>query len=311
MTAKKRNIRRPQQFEESRMEGYFMISKRDAIVAVVNKLSGSQCRLWLYLMVVDPFADYTQGGEIKYHDLPSIAEIAIAIGSSPDTVDKDLRKLRKLGLYEYRTVTVQGHNLAAARAKAEAERLSKAKSKNNSEPKQDKDSAYLSGDGAYLSGGENYLSGDGAYLSGDGAYLSPPRRLKPLHNNNSSALQTIQTYSDFLQTLSETERESFLEFGRKKATALPHPPELPDRWIAANFTEIHKQFLASPAGRETQKQIIAQTDWTQHPEWSDWLAIMREGVPRFVALGTCFDNKTRRAIADWADERGLIWGTES
>ncbi len=161
MTTKTRTVRRPQQVEESRMQGYFMISRRDASVAIANKLTGSQCRLWLYLMIVDPFADHTSGGEIKYHDLPSIAEIAIAVGSSPDTVDKDLRKLRQLGLYEYRTVTVQGYNSTAASAKAEAERL-KSKSKSSSKPSQDKGSAYLSGDGAYLSGDNAYLSEDNA-----------------------------------------------------------------------------------------------------------------------------------------------------
>ncbi len=308
MTAKKRNIRRPQQFEESRMEGYFMISKRDAIVAVVNKLSGSQCRLWLYLMVVDPFADYTQGGEIKYHDLPSIAEIAIAIGSSPDTVDKDLRKLRKLGLYEYRTVTVQGHNLAAARAKAEAERLSKAKSKTISEPKQDKGSAYLSGDSAYLSGGEDYLSGGEDYLSGDGAYLSPPRKLKSLSDKASGAPQTIQTYSDFLQTLSEAERETFLEFGRKKAANLPHPPELPDKWITANFTELHKQFLSSSAGREAKQEAIARKyDWENDPRLMDWLhSAYYVGYPWTQEEET--EREARSAFFFWAQQTNAYAG---
>lgn len=117
-----------------------------------------------------------------------------------------------------------------------------------------------------------------------------------------------KTYSDFIKTLSESERESFLEFGNKKASQLPKPPELPLKWIEANWQELYALFLSTPYAMAAS---IADTDWTSHPDWEDWLAQMREGVPRFVALGTCFDNKTRRAIASWADNRGLIWGAES
>ena len=200
MTTTKRIIRRPQAVEESRMQGYFMISRRDAAIAITNKLTGSQCRLWLYLMIFDPFADYTSGGEIKYHDLPSVAEIAVAIGSSADTVEKDLRKLRKLRLYEYRTVTVQGHNLTAAKAKAEAEHLSKSKSQGNSrKSNKGKSSAYLSPDEDYLSPDEDYLSPDEDYLSPDEDYLSPdkdylssPRSPQPLPNKGCNAPQINQ-----------------------------------------------------------------------------------------------------------------------
>lgn len=55
--------------------------------------------------------------------------------------------------------------------------------------------------------------------------------------------------------------------------------------------------------------IAADTDWTEHPDWEAWLSFMRSrGVPTFVAYGEdWFDNKTRRAIADWAEEKNLIW----
>ena len=225
MTTTKRNIRRPQQFEESKMEGYFMISKRDALIAVSNKLTGSQSRLWIYLMAIDSFADYTQGGEIKYHDLPPIADIAVAIGSSLDTVDKDLRKLRKLGLYDYRTVTVQGHNLTAAKAKAEAERLSKAKSESSPKSIQGKDSAYLSG-------GSAYLSPDSAYLSGGSAYLSPFESSKALQCNDFSEPSNYTNYSEFIQTLSESERANFLNFCEEKTKNLSQPVNDIEAWLA-------------------------------------------------------------------------------
>jgi DNA-binding Lrp family transcriptional regulator len=95
---KKRNIRRSVGFNEKEMEGYFMIAKKDAALTIVNKLTGSQLRLWLYLMMIDSFADSTTNGEKVYHPIPSPREIAIKIGASPETVEKDIRKLKKLGL---------------------------------------------------------------------------------------------------------------------------------------------------------------------------------------------------------------------
>jgi len=138
-----------------------------------------------------------------------------------------------------------------------------------------------------------------------------PRNEQASESNQGKDLnssKTIKTYSDFTKTLSESERESFLNFGLEKCKSLPKMPALPMKWIEANWQDLYLQFKFTP---EAAAASIADTDWTQHPDWSDWLAQMREGVPRFVALGTCFDNKTRRAIADWADERGLIWGAES
>jgi hypothetical protein len=81
-----------------------------------------------------------------------------------------------------------------------------------------------------------------------------------------------KNYLEFIDSLSEDERENFLEFGRKKAANLPHPPELPDKWIAANFTELYKQFLASRAGQEAKQEAIARKyDWENDPRFMDWL----------------------------------------
>ena len=95
---KKRNIRRSVGFNGKEMEGYFMIANKDAALAIINKLTGTQLRLWLYLMMIDSFADLTTNGEKVYHSIPSPQEIAIKIGVSPETVEKDIRKLKKLGL---------------------------------------------------------------------------------------------------------------------------------------------------------------------------------------------------------------------
>jgi len=53
---------------------------------------------------------------------------------------------------------------------------------------------------------------------------SENRASKPSTGKDSTTLQTIQTYSDFKNSLSDSERENFLEFGKKKAAELPKPP---------------------------------------------------------------------------------------
>ena len=98
MTTKTRTIRRPQPIEESKMQGYFMISRRDAASAITNKLTGSQCRLWLYLMVVDLAVNKAPSIIEIYQNIPTSTEIAEKIGVCVDTVDKDLRKLKATGL---------------------------------------------------------------------------------------------------------------------------------------------------------------------------------------------------------------------
>jgi hypothetical protein len=87
----KRNINYPVGFDGKELQGYFMIANKDAAAANLNKLTGTQLRLWLYLMMVDSFADRTSDNEKVYHTIPSPQEIATKIGANPETVEKDMR----------------------------------------------------------------------------------------------------------------------------------------------------------------------------------------------------------------------------
>ncbi len=129
----KRTISQPIGFEGKETQGYFMISNKDAASAILNKLSGSQVRLWLYLMMIDTYADFTSNGETIYHPIPSPTEMSFKLGVARDTVQKDMRKLKKLGLYDYRIANRQGHNSTAAKAKQESNTLKRKKSQSASE----------------------------------------------------------------------------------------------------------------------------------------------------------------------------------
>jgi hypothetical protein len=119
----KRNHSQPEGFNEGELEGFFMIAKSDAALAITQKLTGSQLRLWVYLMMIDPFADHTSDGEPIYRKIPSPAEIAPKIGVTARTIEKDLNLLRDLELYDHKVVEWWGHNKSAKKAKEASQRL--------------------------------------------------------------------------------------------------------------------------------------------------------------------------------------------
>lgn len=96
--SRERTRHTPIGFGESEVRGYFRVTKRDAALAIAKQLTASQLRLWLYLMMIDPFADQNGSGDRIYHRIPTPDEMAEKIGSCVDTVEKDLRKLNAIGL---------------------------------------------------------------------------------------------------------------------------------------------------------------------------------------------------------------------
>lgn len=276
--AKKRNIRHSVGFDKKEMEGYFMIANKDAAIAIVNKLTGSQLRLWLYLMMVDSFADSTSDGEKVYHTIPSPQEIAIKIGVSPETVEKDMRKLKKLGLYEYRITAWQGHNLSAASAKEESERLKKKKAETKSHQ------------GGGLNKPPERLNNPPQRLNNPSERLNnPPQRLNKLPPNPETieksgtstppqTIQTIQTdqtlsdskreernlkseYTNFISKLSQEEREKFFNFVKAAIKKFPQPINDLEAWLASpnklgqNRWEIYyNNFLASLTPKPNSQQ---------------------------------------------------------
>lgn len=83
---------------------------------------------------------------------------------------------------------------------------------------------------------------------------------------------TLQTYSDFKNSLSDSQRESFLDFGKKKAAQLPNPPQLPQRWIEKNFDELRNQWYKSTG----QTPPAQNAKWETDPRRDDWLVIIEE-----------------------------------
>ncbi|MCG6135172.1 MAG: HTH domain-containing protein [Nostoc sp. LLA-1] len=121
---------------------------------------------------------------------------------------------------------------------------------------------------------------------------------KPLPEKDSSTPQINKinnTYSDFIDSLSEEEREKFLKFGENKAAQLPHPPQLPRRWIETNWQELSAQWYKSKG----QSSPAQNSKWENDPRTLDWLAIIEETAnPLEFAVG----NPEKLEFVRWAKE---------
>ncbi|MCC5604646.1 hypothetical protein [Nostoc favosum] len=117
----------------------------------------------------------------------------------------------------------------------------------------------------------------------------------------------IKTYSDFKKTLSEGERENFIEFAKKKAAQLPNPPQLPQRWIEKNFDELRSQWYKSTG----QVSPAQSSKWEADPRRQEWLDKIRSlGFAAFIYESKDLD-KERKEFYEWANSNNLIWGDET
>jgi hypothetical protein len=123
----------------------------------------------------------------------------------------------------------------------------------------------------------------------------------------SEVLHTIQTYQIYTDSLSEAQRESFLEFGRKKALELPKPRTLISNWIKAHWEDLRSQWEKSQ-GRVSSKQA---SKWEKHPQREEWLEKIRQLGPAGFQAEDMPNQKIRREFYIWADANNLIWGNET
>lgn len=132
------------------------------------------------------------------------------------------------------------------------------------------------------------------------------RQPEPLPDKNSKNPHTLQTYSDFKNTLSDEEREYFLDFGKKKASQLPRPPELPQRWIEKNFDELRSQWYKSTG----IVSPVQSAKWETDPRRQEWLDKIRSlGFAAFIYESGDLD-KERKEFYEWVNSNNLIWGDE-
>lgn len=250
----------------------------------LKDLTGVEIKVFLYVRTLDPFGDRN----LEY----SVTAVADELGLSKGAVSKAIKSLDAKGFIHVELTRVK------IRIKADKSDVASFPIGNNvsqSEP-------------AFPIGNQDFPEETEVSYKKPEFPIGNDRQPEPSPDKAFSTLQTNKTYTDFIHTLSDSEREIFLEFGRKKAANLPHPPELPDKWIAANFTELYKQFLASSAGRAAKQEAIARKyDWENDPRLMDWLhKAYWEGHPWAVADE--FEREERLAFLMWAQKTNAYAG---
>lgn len=127
------------------------------------------------------------------------------------------------------------------------------------------------------------------------------REPESLPDKDSGTPKTIKTYLDFKDSLSESERKSFLNFVNQKVAELPKPPTLPNKWIEANFEELRNLWenqrgasgsIHCDAANSTK--VLNFENWEESSHEGQYFALMNLGLAKFC------ENSTSSAWYEWA-----------
>ncbi len=144
---------------------------------------------------------------------------------------------------------------------------------------------------------------------------SHERDTQALETSHSNSSGSLQTYTDFIQTLSDSQRENFFSFVEEKIKDFS--PSINDLqgWLAGQNKA--GQFRWQVYWELFQQQIEADQpeDWRNHPEWSQALEVMAEmGHIPFVTQGgegITLDRTERLRLMQFARENGYLTGGQS
>jgi hypothetical protein len=126
-----------------------------------------------------------------------------------------------------------------------------------------------------------------------------------------------KTYLDFIQTLSDSERENFEKFVRDEWRKLTtRNGELGEEIVSferflsreKDLKNWYQRFLSSAAGRAAKMNVIAQQyDWENDPRLMDWLhKAYWEGYP--WTQEDEFEREERTAFLMWAQKTNAYRG---
>lgn len=222
-------------------ERYFRLPYEAALAAVDAELSKTAYRLWIYLSVNYPFGD-------RDVDLPSQTELAIRLSVSRQSVNIAAAELQAVGLWDFWPDRWKGRNLKGFNpAKEESVKESRQVSKKSDTLSTRTDTEC-----------QQKSTGYQKNLTPCQQKQTPPD-LKLPSSTDFSDHNTIQTYTDFKNTLSEEEREKFLSFCKELISNFSQPIHDIEAWLASitkageNRWEVYYQKFSARKEEETKK----------------------------------------------------------
>ena len=242
------------------------------------KLTAAEWRIWSYLVEIDPWGD-------RYQDIDSL-DVMSKCDCSRATFYRAIAKFQKLGIFDIQDKGFSIRNLSGAsqiKSSQAAEGNTKVKPADLKTEKSVSETRLNSQN--CESDLKNEKSVSKMRLDSQICENQPPG--SPPDKNLDSP-QTLQTYSDFKKTLSESERENFLDFVRKKTENLEKPINDLEAWLASKTK-----------AKENRWEIYYRS--YQEEKTSQRKKPTRQGNNS----GSLSPSQVQRAIAEFKKQRGI------
>ncbi|MEG4070703.1 hypothetical protein QUA42_25750 [Microcoleus sp. Pol11C2] len=186
--------------------------KDDVVDQIIEYgLSKVESKLFFYFLKLDRFGD--RPAKVK------VAEILLATGVSKSVYHTAVAKFQRMGWFSFTHADVQISNFCTPTKKSEKSDTHSEKSDTHSEK-----------------------SDTHSEKSDSHSEKSDTKKLKVLPGKGSKTSQTIQTYSNLLQTLPEGQRESFEKFCLKKIEECSFKIASKEAWLNKHGIEYLKEF---------------------------------------------------------------------
>ncbi len=256
-------------------------------IETVKNLTGAEIKVLYYVRSLDPFGDRN----LEY----SITKMASELQLSKGAVSKAVKKLDLMGLIDAELVQVK---IRIRGSKSNTVELS-------------------TGNAVSYRKHQFPIGNHGLPEETQVSYrkqqfpIGNVQQLQPLPDMDSSPPHTIQTYSDFIDSLSEDERESFEKFVRVEWKKLKGEEIVSlERFLSKkeDFDNWHEKFLNSPAGRAAKKEAIAaQFDWRNDPRFEEWIWRAFNGGYLWTQEDEA-EREQRYAFYEWAQNTNAYEG---
>ncbi len=209
----------------------------DEWVETVKNLTGAEIKVLYYLRSLDPFGVKRSSTEGNHHLEYSITEMAKELNISKGAASKAVKKLDHIGLIEAQ--------------------ISKVRIKITTD--QYKDTEFPIG---------NKVSHSESQFP-----IGNEQQPEPMSDGDLRTPQTIKTYSDFIKTLSDFDRASFLNFCQEKAKNLSQEVIDLEAWLASktkageNRWEVQYRFYKASQSSRHQEELSRIQAREQVKKW--------------------------------------------
>jgi hypothetical protein len=208
---------------DSKHELYVQINDAVSDQIIKHGLSKVESKLFFYFLKLDRFGD--RPVKVK------VAEILLATGVGKSVYHTAIAKFQRMGWFGFKHSDVEISNFCTPTKKSGKSESQSGKSESQS-------------------GKSESQSGKSESQSGK----SESQKLEPLPARVFKTPQTLQTYSDLLNTLSEDQRESFKKFCLKKIQECSFKIASKDAWFNKHGAEYLEEF------KETYSYALANPE---------------------------------------------------